>query len=149
MQRQPRSGTAPELALRRALHRRGLRYRLQVEVLPGLRRRPDVVFRRARVAVEVYGCYWHACPEHGTQPKANGAWWAAKLAANVERDLDTARRLRSAGWELLVVWEHEDSEVAADRVAAFVTARHSNDQKPSQEDGQPSQEGAELSDGTP
>lgn len=91
--------------------------------LAGSRRRHDLVFSRARTAVEVRGCFWHGCPDHGTAPKANGAWWASKLATNVQRDANTAARLDDAGWALVVVWEHEDSEAAAERVAAVVASR--------------------------
>src|SRR4051812_35470940 len=79
MQRQRRSDTAPELALRSELHRRGLRYRIHVRPLLDLRRKCDIVFRPAKVAVEVRGCFWHGCPEHGTMPKANSDWWRDKL----------------------------------------------------------------------
>jgi DNA mismatch endonuclease, patch repair protein len=116
MQRQRRVDTRPELALRRELHRRGLRYRVDVQVFPGLRRRADVVFPRQRVAVFVDGCFWHACPEHGTSPKANAAWWRQKLQANVQRDCDTDRRLLEAGWTPVRIWEHEDPLHAADLV---------------------------------
>ncbi|HVM13722.1 MAG TPA: very short patch repair endonuclease [Egibacteraceae bacterium] len=116
MQRQRRADTRPELALRRELHRRGLRYRVDVPVLPGLRRRADVVFPRQRIAVFVDGCFWHACPQHGTSPKANAAWWREKLGANVERDRDTDHRLREAGWTPIRIWEHEDPLHAADLV---------------------------------
>lgn len=117
MRRQRRDGTAPEIALRRALHRRGLRYVVQAAVVPGTRRRVDIAFTRARVAVDVRGCYWHACPEHGTGPAANAAWWRDKLDANTARDADTQQRLESAGWRLIVVWEHDDPDAAADLVA--------------------------------
>jgi DNA mismatch endonuclease, patch repair protein len=123
MQRQRRRDTAPELELRRILHRRGFRYRVDKPALPGSRRRHDLVFPRARVAVEVRGCFWHSCPEHATLPKANAVWWAAKLAVNAQRDRDTAQRLEEVGWLLLVVWEHEDPAAAADRVAEAVTSR--------------------------
>jgi DNA mismatch endonuclease (patch repair protein) len=95
-------------------------------VLPGSRRTADVVFVSERVVVEVRGCYWHACPEHGTVPKANGEWWAAKLAANADRDEEGERLLREVGWEPVVVWEHEvkdDVEGAAARIAAVLAAR--------------------------
>jgi len=77
------------------------------QVLPGLRRRADLVFTRARVAVFIDGCFWHRCPEHGTLPKANAAWWRAKLNRNVERDRDTDARLRDADWIVVRVWEHD------------------------------------------
>ncbi|MBF6213806.1 very short patch repair endonuclease [Nocardia puris] len=116
MARQRRTGTDPELALRRELHRRGLRYFVDRAPLRGQRRRADVVFPRLRVAVYVDGCFWHSCPDHATHPKNNAAWWAEKLAGNVARDRATDAALREAGWTVVRVWEHEDPAVAADRV---------------------------------
>ncbi|AEI13440.1 DNA mismatch endonuclease Vsr [Cellulomonas gilvus ATCC 13127] len=116
MSRQHRRDTSPELALRRALHRRGLRYRVDA-TLPGIpRRRADVLFPRARLVVFVDGCFWHACPLHATQPAANGEWWRAKLEANVARDRDTDARLTASGWRVLRFWEHADMEAAAGAV---------------------------------
>src|SRR5690349_17954597 len=112
MSGQRTTGTAAEMALRRELHRRGLRYRVDRAPVPGLRRRADLVFTAARVAVFVDGCFWHSCPEHGTYPKANAAWWTAKLNRNVERDRDTDRRLRAAGWLVLRIWEHDEIRAA-------------------------------------
>lgn len=120
MQRQARRDTKPELALRRELWRRGLRYSVDVPPISGLRRRADMVFTRARVAVYVDGCYWHSCPDHATVPKANREWWVEKLEANVTRDRDTDARLQRAGWEVLRVWEHEAIAGAADRIEAVV-----------------------------
>ena len=122
MRRQRRRDTAPEMALRRLLHARGLRYRVDAP-LPAMRRRADLLFSPARVVVFVDGCFWHSCPEHGSQPISNGSWWAAKLAANVNRDRDTDSRLRSLGWTVIRVWEHERPEAAAERVADAL--RHS------------------------
>lgn len=115
--------TRPELALRRHLHVAGLRYRVDRAPLPDLRRRADLVFGPARVAVFVDGCFWHGCPEHGNQPKTNEAWWAAKLQRNRDRDADTDRRLLAAGWLPVRVWEHEDPAVAAADLSALVAAR--------------------------
>lgn len=118
---QRQSDTAPELAIRRALHAMGLRYRLHQKIVPGTRRSVDIVFARARVAVLIDGCYWHGCEcKPGT--KANGDWWAAKIAGNRARDADTDDRLRAAGWRVIRVPEHEVPEAAALRVAAVVTA---------------------------
>lgn len=116
MRRQARRDTQPELALRKELHRLGLRYRVDRAVIPGVRRRADVVFSRARVAVFVDGCFWHGCSIHGTRPKANAAWWSGKLAANRRRDDDTNARLLAAGWTPIRVWEHEDMRAAAAQV---------------------------------
>jgi len=121
MRSQRTASTSPEVALRRVLFTRGLRYRVDFPLpLLGVRRRADVAFTRAKVAVFVDGCFWHACPEHGTTPKANAWYWVPKLARNVLRDNDTDRRLAEAGWAVVRVWEHEDPEEAAARVEAAV-----------------------------
>jgi DNA mismatch endonuclease (patch repair protein) len=78
------------------------------------------VFAGARVAVFVDGCFWHSCPEHATAPKANSAWWSAKLAANVARDRDTDQRLAEDGWKVVRIWEHESVVDAGDRVERAV-----------------------------
>ena len=129
MQSQRARDTGPELSLRRALHGRGLRYRLHRKVQPGLRREVDVVFVRARVAVFVDGCFWHCCPVHGSSPTRNAAWWRRKLDLNRERDEDTDRRLRESGWEVIRVWEHEVATEAADRIEDVVRRRASRDRK--------------------
>jgi DNA mismatch endonuclease, patch repair protein len=116
MVRQRRRDTGPEMAIRRLLHASGLRYRVDA-ALPRMRRRADLVFSSARVAVFIDGCFWHGCPEHGTQPKNNAPWWAEKIRANKERDRDTDRRLAADGWIVLRVWEHEAPELAAARIA--------------------------------
>jgi len=78
------------------------------------------------VAVEVRGCFWHACPQHGTSPQANAEWWREKLTGNRARDERAAGLLADAGWTLVVVWEHEDPDEAADKVAAAVRERTSS-----------------------
>jgi len=123
MQGQAARDTQPELALRRLLYSAGLRYRVDRAPLPGLRRRADVVFGPARVAVFVDGCFWHGCPQHGTRPRSNEQWWHDKLERNRWRDRDTDDRLLAAGWQVLRVWEHEDPAAAAQRVQAAVRAR--------------------------
>lgn len=123
MQATRRRDTPGELALRRELHRRALRYRVDYPPLKGLRRRADIVFTRARVAVFCDGCWWHGCPEHRTWPKANAEWWREKIDANQRRDRDTDARLAAAGWVVVRVWEHESPDEAAERVAEAVRAR--------------------------
>lgn len=123
MQDQRARDTQPELALRRLLHAAGLRYRVDRAPLPGLRRRADVVFGPARLAVFVDGCFWHGCPEHGTRPSTNSDWWRAKLERNRLRDADTDARLQAAGWATVRVWEHEDPTVAAARIRETVELR--------------------------
>lgn len=118
MSAQGRRDTKPELRLRRELHRRGHRYYVDRAPLKGLRRRADLVFPRLKVAVYVDGCFWHACPQHGTRPKNNRDWWDAKLDGNVQRDRDTDRRLTAVGWRVARVWEHEDLAAAVEIVEA-------------------------------
>lgn len=118
MRTQRRSDTACELALRKLLWRQGFRYRVDYRLpLTGLRRRADIAFPGKKVAVFVDGCFWHCCPEHGTRPAANAAWWAEKLDGNIRRDRETDDRLREAGWRSIRFWEHEDPVGAADRLA--------------------------------
>lgn len=108
-----RTGTSAERHLRSALHRAGFRFRKDLPVLAGRRRtRPDIVFTRWKVAVFCDGCFWHGCPEHGTSPRANAAYWAPKLAANKARDERTNDQLAQAGWLVVRVWEHEPVEDA-------------------------------------
>jgi DNA mismatch endonuclease (patch repair protein) len=124
MQSNRRRDTAPEMALRRVLHSRGLRYRVDYPLpLDGVRRRCDVAFPAVKVAVFVDGCWWHSCPEHGTLPKRNSDWWRAKLDETVARDRDTDQRLAEAGWVAVRVWEHEPVEQAAARVENLVRSR--------------------------
>ena len=118
MSRQKARDTGTEIALRRALHAQGLRYRVHRRPVPGVRREADVVFTRARLAVFVDGCFWHGCPDHATWPKNNADFWRAKIEGNQARDRDTDARLAAAGWRVLRVWEHEDPTTAARRVQA-------------------------------
>lgn len=131
MSRQKRKGTDPEMRLRRLLHRRGLRYRVDLPLEGMPRRRADLTFTGAKVVVFVDGCFWHRCPEHATSPANNGTWWAHKLETNVARDRDTDTRMREAGWTVLRFWEHEDMEEAAERVAAVVGERRARIDPPS------------------
>ncbi|MGH9112731.1 MAG: very short patch repair endonuclease [Acidimicrobiales bacterium] len=121
MSAQRSQDTAPELAVRRALHSMGLRYRVHVQPLASLRRKADVVFTRARIAVFVDGCFWHGCLEHGRRRHDVNSWyWPEKIARNQRRDADTDTRLHEAGWTVVRVWEHEPSATAAQRVADAV-----------------------------
>lgn len=122
LEKQRQRDTVPETRLRRELHARGLRYRVDYPI-PVPRRRADIVFTRQQVAVFVDGCYWHGCPQHSSVPKNNAEWWRRKLDANIERDRDTDRRLEEADWLVIRVWEHEHVEKAADRVEAAVSFR--------------------------
>lgn len=112
--------TGPELAVRRALHRMGLRYRVDHPLPFDRRRRADIAFTRARVAVFIDGCFWHGCPDHGTTPRTNTRFWSQKIARNRERDLDTTERLEAEGWVALRFWEHEDPRTVARAIVRVV-----------------------------
>lgn len=113
-----RRDTRPELALRSALHRRGLRFRADypVRCSCGVSVRVDVAFTRLKVAVFVDGCFWHRCPEHGTIPRRNQGYWLPKLKANVQRDRRVSQALSRDGWMVIRVWEHEPVDDAVTTV---------------------------------
>jgi len=98
--------TGPEMVVRRFLHSRGYRYRLNVRELPGC---PDIVLPRYRTAVFVHGCFWHrhqGC-RFAYRPKSRAEFWASKLDANAARDARDQKRLEELGWAAVVVWECE------------------------------------------
>ncbi len=99
------SDTEPEKAVRRIAHRMGYRFRLHYAALPG---KPDLAFPSRRAVIFVHGCFWHShdC-ERGSRPRTNAAYWAAKLARNVERDAEQLAQLKNQGWRTLVIWECE------------------------------------------
>lgn len=113
---QRRTGIAPELNLRRELHRRGRRSRVRYRIAGLPRRRADVVFTRWRLAVFVDGSFWHGCADHGVSHGSNSEWWQWKLESDQARNRDSDQRLQELGWTVLRVWEHEPSDSAADRV---------------------------------
>jgi len=121
--------TKPEIAIRSALHARGLRFRKDFPIRPddGRLIRADIVFPRSRVVVFVDGCFWHQCPVHGNSPRRNQSYWGPKLRRNVERDAETNRRLRHAGWQVVRIWEHEDPLEACLRVEELLEPRRSSD----------------------
>lgn len=108
-----------ELALRSALHRQGLRFRVHYAALPGTRRTIDIAFTRLRLAVFCDGCFWHGCPIHATTPKTNREWWINKIATNKARDLDTDTKLANSEWMVLRIWEH----VPTDEAVALILSR--------------------------
>ncbi|MCO1655308.1 very short patch repair endonuclease [Pseudonocardia sp. S2-4] len=115
--------TGPELALRRAVHALGLRYRVNTRPLKQVRRTADLVFTKAKVAVFLDGCFWHGCPEHHTVAVTNSEFWATKVETNRRRDRDTDQRLHDAGWTVVRVWEHDDPHTSAKQVESVVRAR--------------------------
>jgi DNA mismatch endonuclease (patch repair protein) len=115
--------TKPEIALRSLVHAAGLRYRVAAKPLPKMQRTADLLFRPARVAVFVDGCFWHGCPDHFVPPKTNPGYWKTKIGGNTRRDRDTDSRLEEAGWLVLRFWEHQDPAECAETVVAAVSAR--------------------------
>ena len=106
--------TKPEIQLRRAMHKLGLRFRLHEPKLPG---RPDIVLPKYRALIFVHGCFWH---QHGgcrfaTVPKTRPEFWQAKFAANILRDKRNVADLQDKGWKVAIVWEcHLKSNGSAD-----------------------------------
>jgi len=115
--------TKPELQVRSLVHRRGLRFRTSARPLPSLRRTADLVFRPARVAVFIDGCYWHGCPDHYRPPRTNANYWSDKIKQNVRRDRETDQHLVDAGWIPMRFWEHDDAGEAASEIERVVRSR--------------------------
>lgn len=123
MQRNRRRDTAPELAVRRLVHSKGLRYLVDARPLPSLNRRADLVFRGPKVAVFIDGCYWHGCPQHGTTAQTNSEYWRDKITRNQARDVETDALLEAAGWLPLRFWEHEPPSDVASRIVFALERR--------------------------
>ena len=114
--------TAPELAVRRLLHARGMRYRVASQPEQSIRRKADIVFTKSRIAIFIDGCFLHGCPEHGTREfRYNVTYWQTKIAANIDRDADTNARLQDAGWTVARFWEHESPERVADEIERILS----------------------------
>lgn len=116
-----RRDTKPEVAVRRLLHARGIRFRIDYPI--GTRERSirvDIVLPRAKLAIFIDGCFWHGCPEHGTMPERNRDYWEPKIARNRERDLHQTRLIGEEGWRVLRFWTHESPEAICDQIAASV-----------------------------
>lgn len=117
MSRVRQRDTGPELLVRSAAHKLGLRFRLHRSDLPG---HPDIAFSARKVAVFVHGCFWHrhrGC-SRCTTPKSNATYWKNKFRDNRSRDARVQRRLTLLGWKSVVIWECEarDPEVLAQRL---------------------------------
>lgn len=121
MKRQKRTGTRPELAVRRVVSRLGHRYRLNSPALPGS---PDLSNRARGWCIFVHGCYWHHHPgcSRATVPRNNREWWLAKFDANRRRDVAKVQSLETVGLHVLVVWECEtsDDEVLSHRLGSWL-----------------------------
>ena len=119
-----KTDSRPEANLRRALHKRGLRYRKNPSVptsIGGVK--PDLVFAGPKVAVFVDGCFWHSCPTHGNTPSTNRSYWEPKLRRNRERDRLVTDALTAEGWLVVRIWEHEPLASAASAVETAVRSK--------------------------
>ncbi|RWE07705.1 MAG: DNA mismatch endonuclease Vsr [Mesorhizobium sp.] len=120
MQSVRQKNTGPEIAIRRALHAMGYRFRLHVKELTG---KPDIVFPSRRKAIFVHGCFWHGhdCTK-GRLPKSREDYWGPKIAANKARDEQTMNKLKELGWDCMAVWQCEtkDSERIVDKIKLFL-----------------------------
>lgn len=123
MSQQARTGTRPEMNVRRLLHASGKRYRVAYPVPGKPRRTIDIAFPGTKVAVFIDGCFWHRCPQHSNAPANNRDWWATKLAANVKRDEDTDATLAAAGWRSVRIWEHESAATAVAVISDALAGR--------------------------
>lgn len=112
--------TEAEMKVRRVLYRMGLRYRVDYVVIDKPRRKADIAFTKAKVAVFTDGCFWHGCPKHATSAKVNAAFWRDKIRTNKARDLDTNQRLKKLGWVIIKAWEHEGPKKVANKISAKV-----------------------------
>lgn len=121
--------TQPELVLRRALHKRGFRYRLHVASLPG---KPDLVFPKQHAVIQVNGCFWHCHECHLFKwPSSRVRFWRTKIIRNREKDAETSAALVHAGWRVLTVWEcafkgrtrRNEEDVIADIATWLVSGR--------------------------
>lgn len=134
MEQQKQRDTQPEIRIRSILHRTGYRFRADIRPESFLKTRADIVFTRVKLAVFIDGCFWHSCPVHRTTPKSNTAWWLAKLEANRKRDRAADEALGKMGWKVMRIWEHEDPEKDARRIASVLECLYarSNGRVPAQ-----------------
>ena len=117
MKANKRANTKPEVLIRTHLHRAGYRFRKDFNIkINGKNYRPDIAFTKQKVAIFIDGCFWHLCPIHGHIPKTNIHYWEPKLKKNSERDKNSNKVLRKAGWKVVRVWEHVSIKEAANSI---------------------------------
>lgn len=98
------ANTRIEVLVCSALHKRGYRFRKNIQALIG---KPDIVFRKYRLVVFLDSCFWHKCPYHSNIPKTNAAYWIPKLERNKKRAKEVNKKLRQQGWTVIRFWEHQ------------------------------------------
>lgn len=114
--------TGPELAVRRELHRLGMRYRVNFQPVPHLRRTADIAFPRSRLLVLIDGCFWHGCPAHYRPATGNSVdYWTQKIERNRQRDVESTASFEAAGWRVLRFWEHQSPSDVAQEVQQVLT----------------------------
>lgn len=113
--------TVTEMIVRRLVHGLGFRYRLHRKALPG---KPDLVFPSLRKVIFVHGCFWHGhdCPRGARKPKSNVDYWHAKIARNVERDGRNNSLLKTAGWDVMILWECDTKMANRENLVAMLEA---------------------------
>lgn len=95
--------TKPERVIHNLLKGNGIRHRMH----PDIDGSPDIILKDKRIAVLIHGCFWHKCPECFIKPKTRTEFWMKKVNDNVKRDRKCIRILKSAGWKVIIIWEHE------------------------------------------
>jgi DNA mismatch endonuclease, patch repair protein len=118
-----RKDTAFERDVRRRLWAAGMRYRVDYSPIVDRRRKADIVFIGARIAIFLDGCFWHMCPDHCRMGKDSTGFWQEKLEANARRDLNTSAMYEAEGWAVLRFWEHEDVASVVERVMEALRSR--------------------------
>jgi DNA mismatch endonuclease (patch repair protein) len=121
MRRIRNKNTKPEMVVRRLIYSLGYRYRIHQKQLPG---KPDLVFTKRRKIILIHGCFWHLHSEcrEGRIPNSRKDYWLPKLTKNVNRDTDNLTKLNAAGWEVMVIWECQLSNLKelAENVKSFL-----------------------------
>jgi DNA mismatch endonuclease, patch repair protein len=112
--------TRPELAVRSAAHKRGLRFRVCTRPVRDIACTADMVFRKAKVAVFIDGCFWHGCPTHYRRPMTNSQYWGRKIEGNIARDRRNTDTLSARGWCVLRFWAHEETDIVVNRIMRAV-----------------------------
>ena len=117
--------TKPELIVRRFLHRNGFRYRLHCKKLPG---KPDLVLPKYNIVIFINGCFWHSHPNcrRASIPKTNSAFWIQKLNKNVARDEANVSMLKSSGWNVVVIWQCQLSDIYLSGLKSNIVASYNN-----------------------
>jgi len=126
MRSMPEHSTGPEMAVRRLLYAKGLRYRVQYPVPGAPRRSIDIAFPGKKIAVFIDGCFWHGCSEHRNIPAHNSDWWQNKIDQNRARDMDTDEKLSAAGWIVRRYWEHVPTERIVSEIKDVIGMRENH-----------------------